>query len=238
MLERMSAIREMVQPVYKCLKLADICNILPVSLDVQTGKFKHEQTIFTTIVYRALFYLSCFKNVYLVHSFVQKVRDPEASIALVILIGLWCCLCSTTTFWSYELFQRCLSETTLLFNSIYFAPSPMHPSRSISLFRATLNWIQTLSLQELLIIISPYALNFFAPIYVGLMIARPRWDVFVTAVIPEPYLSSPWLFGMLVGIEGMTALFMECNLIFLIFCELGLQTTYIPTWAYLANKMK
>ena len=230
--------KKMVQPVYKYLKLAEICNILPISLDTQSGKFSRERTLFRRIIYYVLFFLSCCKNVYLIYSFTRTVTNPAVSIAVIILVALWFSLCSGSTFWSYELFQKNESETILLFNIIQFASSESAPYRSPTSFREVVAWIKKLSIQELLILVSPYALSLYAPLYVGLMTIRPRWHVFVTAVIPESYVSSPWIFGLLVGVEGMTAFFMECNLIFLIFLELALQTCYLPVWDDLADKMR
>ena len=93
-------------------------------------------------------------------------------------------------------------------------------------------------MQEWLLLVSPYGLMIHVFMYAGMMISRPQWEVFVTALLPASYLSSPWLVGALVLMETAVALFMEFNLIFLIFFELSLQTTHFAMVDHTINKMR
>ena len=227
----MSVTRRMVLPVYKYLKFADITNIIPVTLDSKRGKFRYEPSLRTAIIYKAFFCLSCLKSLHLIYAFVHKAGEMnESNVAVVLLIALWCSLCATTTFWSYELFNRGLGETIILFNSIEFAPTTSSWRLSLSKLKSDIRDMKKLNMQELLLLVSPYGLISYVFLYCGMMVTFPHWYVFITSLVPKAYLStSPWLMRMLVFVEGLAALFMECNLIFLLFFELSLQTTHFAT---------
>ena len=115
--------RRLVRPAYWSIRLMDILNYIPVSLDLQTGKIAYKGQLINRILYYLLFYTSVLKCLQLSYALLWLLVDFEIrSLHVVILTALWLSLVGIATFWGTELFQSRLAETIILFNSLEYAP--------------------------------------------------------------------------------------------------------------------
>ena len=113
--------RRLVQPAYKSIRLYDLLNFIPVTLDMKTGKMLYEGQLVTRILHYVLFYLSMLKNLQILFALLSMLVHFEMkSLHVTILTALWLSLLTTSTFWGSELFHRGLPETIVLFNSLEY----------------------------------------------------------------------------------------------------------------------
>ena len=236
--------QQLVKPSYKCIRLTDHLCCIPVSLDLKTGRLRWKEGVKVRAIHNTLFILSILKAFRLASALVfLLVEYKSESFANIFLTFTWFCLIAATAYWGWELFQRGISETVLLFNYLKF-DSVDHASssgrgvwriRSLQDVRAMCAWLwaQTLkqllslNLQELMCVMTPFVVSMLPPASVLLMTIAPHWKIFATSLVQIHADVSFWTWtsGLLVVFEVLTAIYGASNLLFLIFFELALQVT-------------
>ena len=228
--------KKLVQPSFNCIRIADFLNFLPLSADIQTGKVRHEKRFVTSFLHGVIYFASWLKVLQIFYALiVLLVHFTPESFPVVILTALWLSLSATAAFWSHELFHRGIGETVILFNELNF-PNPDGHSRSegsrlftgvgqIKVVRLA-KTLLSLSLQELLCVMTPFAVKMFVPLYVLLLLIFPHWTIFSTSLV---YGVGGWTWktGLLIAFEVVTAFSTESNILFLFFFQLALQVTVV-----------
>ena len=242
----------MVQPAYKAIRLMDILNYVPLSLDLETGKLIYEGRLVTRFIHNVVLYISVLKVLQISYALVRVLMDFKMeSLHVVILTALWLSLLGTSTYWASELFHRGLQETIVLFNSLEFrSPDRLKnrtrkplslkdwknlSSRTKALVRLTLS----LNLQEFMCVATPFAVKLFAPLYIGMMALFPQWRIFGTSLI-HAY-EGGWYelgSGFIFILEIITAFYNESNILFLFFFQLALQVTHFAGMDVTINEMQ
>ena len=227
--------KDLTEPSYKSIRIADFFNILPISLSLRTRKIRQEDRILTKIVCRLIYTIGWIKPLQILYALVDLLRNyKQESLPVVILTALWLSLCSTAIFWSYELFHRGIGETIILFNSLAYEFQRMtnlwkdgseRSSRNFKPVRL-LRAMTQLSLQELLCVMTPFAVKLFVPVYVALMIIFPQWSIFSTSIV---FGDGRWTWKAVAcaGFEVVSAFGAESNILFLFFFQLALQVMQI-----------
>ena len=231
--------KRMVQPAYTSIKLMDILNYIPLSLDLKTGKLIYEGRLITRFIHNVVLYVSVLKVVHVSYALARLLMDFKMeSLHVVILTALWLSLMGTSTYWARELFHRGLQETILLFNSSSEPPNRLNDQvfnrRSMKDWKNGSAWVKTVvrlllsfNLQELMCVATPFVVKLFAPLYVVMMAVFPHWTIFATSLI-HTYEGGWWKLGLglIVILETLTAFYMESNILFLFFFQLALQVTH------------
>ena len=116
--------KRLVEPAHWSIRLMDILNCIPVSLDLKTGKISDKGPQRTTrIVHYTLFYMSGLKCLQTSYTLFWLLIDFKRELLhVVILAALMLSLVGTSMFWASELFHNRLAETIILFNSLEYAP--------------------------------------------------------------------------------------------------------------------
>ena len=116
--------KRLVEPAYWSIRLMDILNYIPVSLDLKTGQISDKGSQRTTrIVHHTLFYMSGLKFLQISYTLFRLLMDFKRELLhVVILAALMLSLVGTSMFWASELFHNKLAETIILFNSLEYAP--------------------------------------------------------------------------------------------------------------------
>ena len=168
--------RRLVQPAYKSIRLMDIFNFIPATLDLTTGQLFYRGRLATRILHYVLFYMSVLKILQIVYALLNMLMHFESrSLYLIILTALWLSLLTISTFWGSELFHRGLPETIILFNSLQYSSSNQLDNKAAMLgwpkdWKSLLKWtiaharlLLSLDLQEFLCVMTPFAVNIFVP---------------------------------------------------------------------------
>ena len=232
--------QKLVQPSYKCIRFADRLNLIPLSLNLSTGRISYEDKPVRKLMSQVIYYLALLKCFQILWALVQLLWDfsPE-KVPVIILTGLWFVLSFNSFFWSYELFHRGTTETIIVFNSLVFqTDDKVVGSEDILLkLKKLLKQLLSLGLQELLCVLTPFAVKMFVPLYLLLMLAFPHWKVFSTCFVHERKgVDWTWSSGIFVSFELCTALSTEANFLFLLFLQLALQVTHITRMKATAQK--
>ena len=232
--------KRIVQPAYRTIKLMDVLNYIPVSLDLKTGKMSYEGQLITRILHYLLFYMSVLKCLQISYALFWMLLDFKmGSLHVTILTALWLSLIGTSTFWGSELFHSGLQETIILFNSLEYAARDQlnkeaEMTRSPKDGKSLFKWVKvhvrlllSLDLQEFMCVMTPFAVKLFIPLYLAMMSVFPHWSIFATSLVPT-FGGGWWLAAkvLIVIFEFLTAYYCETNILFLFFFQLALQVTH------------
>ena len=224
--------KRLVQPAYMAIRLMDVLNFIPVSLDLKTGKMVYEGKLITRILHYLLFYMSLMKCIQLSCTLLWLLMNFEMrSLHVVILTALMLSLMGTSTLWASELFHSRLQETIILFNSLEYAPQDQERQHGRSLAermkahaRVMLSW----DLQEFLCVMTPFAVKLFVPLYIAMMTAFPHWSIFALSLV-RSFEGAWWLLAKVLSVlfEILVVYCAETNILFLFFFQLALQVTHL-----------
>ena len=241
--------RAFVEPAYKCIKLMDITNTIPLSLNLQTGKFRLKNRLAGRIIHWLFFGASVLKTLHHFSTVLHLIAEfkPE-SLPKLILTILMLSLLGTSVFWGWELFHRRVDLTIVLFNSLEYAPTsvPLKLENGADAARkrqkqvgsvfhrlafvvtSKASTLASLTASEFLIVCTPFAVKLFVPLYMLTMIVFPYWDTFITSFV---YLNGErswtWKMGLCFALELTQAFYAESNILFFFFFNLALQVTHI-----------
>ena len=239
--------RVFAEPAYRCIRLMDITNCIPLALDLKTGKFHRKQPI-SAIIHWIVYLTSVLKVLHFVYAVIKMIVNfKHESFPQLILTVVLLSLSAYPTYWGWELFHKGTVETVILFNSLEYAhSSPRYcllgykgvqkrtkrPKFWAKLAvprlspRCIISTLMSLSLQELLIVLAPFAVKLFVPLYLLMIVIFPDWDIFTTSLM---YSQDGWNWGMIfcVGFEAVSAFCFESNILFFFIFSLALQVTHL-----------
>ena len=232
--------KRLVTPTYKSIKLMEIFNFIPASLDLRTGKFIYNGRWTTRWIHNTVLGLSLLKILQILCALIWLLMNFNIdSLHVVILTAICLSLFGTSSYWSLELFHKGREETIMLFNSLEFGPSDRLTNqvldwRSIKDWKSASLWARaairlglSLNPQELLCVATPFGVKLFVPLYIGMMIVFPDWSIFATSLMSKPEgIWGTMGFIMMIMIDIMTAFFTESNILFLFFFCLAFQFTH------------
>ena len=189
---------------------------------------------------------SVLKVLHLLYAGLKLMGDfKHESFPHLVLTTVMLSLIGTSAYWGWELFHRGVQETIILFNSLRYSPPHNCQLNSVLLrkrptrtrmcsmlgffcFRLKIKvaTLMSLSLQELLVVLTPFAVKLFVPMYLLMMVIFPHWDVFTTSFI---YSRNGWTWSMALGIgfELVATFCCESNILFVFFFRLALQVTHL-----------
>ena len=244
--------RGFVEPAYKCIRLMDITDCIPLYLDLQTGRFHQKSHPASAIIHWIIYITGALKVLHYLYAVVKLTVDfkqqtfPLLSLTIVLL-----CLGATSTYWGWELFHKGIIETIILFNSLSYAPSS--PGRdqqfkakvvqkrwkwakiicakltSVRLrFRLLLSTLMSLSIQELLAVLAPFAVNLFLPMHLLMVVIFPHWHIFTTSfVCSKEGAAWTWGMGCCCVFEAVAMFYVESNILYFFFFNLAFQVTHL-----------
>ena len=238
--------RALAEPAYKCIRLMDITNCIPLSLDLKSGKSLFKSLRTSTVIHWIIYLTGLLKFLHILSTVVKLMADfrqesfPELILTIVLLS-----LSGTSMYWGWEMFHKGIHETIILFNSLVFAPLSLQLTpedgrkqskrANIMCSKPTFLWLRSkvqmsklrsLSLQELMILLAPFAVKPFVPMYLLMMAFFPHWDVFITSFMHS---KDGWNWGMVfcVGFEAVSWFCFESNILFAFFLILALHVTHL-----------
>ena len=231
----------LVRPSYTSIKLMDVLNFIPLSLDLKTGKLTYHGHWTARFIHNTVFCISALKVLQIFYALIRLLVNFDVdSLHVVILTALCLSLFGTSTYWASELFHGGLAETIMLFNSLKYGPSDRLTDqvcdwRSIKDWKSASSWAKaaarlglSLNLQELLCIATPFGVKIVAPLYIVMMMVYPHWMIFATSFIYN-WEGAWWKLGfvMLILLEIVSALYTESNILFVFFFQLALQVNHL-----------
>ena len=229
--------KKLVLPSYKCIRIADFLNFLPISINIQTGKASYENRVLTRCLYQVICFALWLKVLQVFWALITLISNfTPHSFPVVILTGLWLTLLIVATFWNYELFSRGIGETLILFNELKI-PDLRGGNRvdndrlltRLGAAEAIVGFLKTLSsfsLQELLCVFAPFTVKMFVPIYIVLLLFFPKWSIFSTSLVHEVD-GWTWISLLCFVFEVVTSYAAESTILFLLFFQLAFQVTVL-----------
>lgn len=235
--------KQLITPSYQCIRLMTYLYCIPVSLNMKNWHLSRRDDWKTAIIHNTLFGLGILKALHLIYALASLMLEFNSELfATIILTWCWLSFFATSMYWSWELFHRGLEETIVLFNDLKFHSSD-DGTRSAGIWKWDESFVKNVkslyvwlkyeiipmlfsfTLQELMCFLTPFVINGFPPIYYLFMIIFPHWNIFVTSMVHTPDETGwSWAFGLLFVLEIITTTFMESNILFLFFFQLGMQT--------------
>ena len=242
-------------PSYKVVKFCSFLQVFPVSIN-SLGKFHKKTSSVSFIIHRIILCLPILKIMHLLYVLTGKFANSVAEdVATVILLILILSMLAVAAFWNFEVFVNHLSEAIILFNEI--DPTLLFRSMTLServeksdrVFEYTkhqfkrkknnnknivnllheLLRISKVTLPELMLVLTPFGINIFAPLYLTMNLLFPNWSCFTSAMLPAEALRdswSDWRFTSIMAFETCVAFFVQFSIFFLFFFELALQCSY------------